>query len=472
MIRRFALVILIFITMVLLFYSMPGIISIISFTAALLMTLISLVMLRLKPMKNPISSMLVVLVLPFILGLVVVLEGVMNWPSILQVFVAWSFTITFWFNFFMLPLSYHHFMIENSRWTSKSYPPISIIIPAYNEEKVLAKTIEALLEAEYPASKEIIVVDDGSTDRTYEIAKRYFRKGVMVFRKINGGKYSAINFGLLFAKSPIIITVDADTIIGRDALKEIVKPFSDPKVAAVAGNVLVLNKVNFLTRCQALEYVLMINITRRAMDALGTVPVVPGVLGAFRKDVIESVGRYDKDTLTEDFDLTIKCLKTGKTVQASSSALAYTEAPMSLRDFYRQRIRWYRGNIQTVLKHRNLFATRRYGLAYALTYPYLIISLFVNPLLTIPVWIMAFIMMLSGFWRELLLILMLFITLQALFSALAVEFSKEKDKKLVFYSTFFVIGYKHLIDILILKSIIDILTKRKMKWTRSRRYGS
>lgn len=460
--------------LILTLYSMPGILSVVSFISALLITLISVLPAALTPIKRrpPISLLFAVLAIPFVLGAIIIAEGVRNWGSFLQIFVAWSLTITFWFNFLMVPLAVYHARLEAARSLPKTmYPPISIIVPAYNEEKVLGATIEALLEADYPAPKEIIVVDDGSTDKTWEVAKRYEPKGVKVFRKPNGGKHSAINFGLLFAKNPIIVTIDADTIIGRNALKELVKPFSDPEVVGVAGNVLVLNKVNFLTKCQALEYVLSINIVRRALDLFGTVPVVPGVLGAFRKSIIESVGAYDSGILTEDFDITIKSLKAGKIVQAASKALAFTEAPETLKDLYRQRLRWYRGNIQTILKHRDIFSTKRYGMLQSLTYPYLIINLFVIPFLTIPVWAAIAFSILQGAWYHVAMLLILFLFLQMLHAALALELSEEGDRGLVLYAPFFVVGYKHLIDAFVIKAVVDVFFRRRVTWTRARRYG-
>jgi cellulose synthase/poly-beta-1,6-N-acetylglucosamine synthase-like glycosyltransferase len=353
----------------------------------------------------------------------------------------------------------------------KEYPPITIIIPAYNEEKVISMTLKALLEADYPSPKQIIVIDDGSSDRTSIVAREFEKYGVMVYRKPNGGKSSAINCGLLFTKYPIVVTLDADTIIGRDSLKYLVRPLLNPEVAGVASNALVLNKVNLLTKCQALEYIININIIRRAMALLGKVPIIPGVLGAHRKDFLDYLGRYDHDTITEDFDVTIKYLKVGKVVLASHYAKAFTEAPTTLRDFYRQRMRWYRGNIQTVIKHRDVFKTRKYGALYFLVYPFLIINLFINPILSYINWIMAAISIFMGYWQMIVTLISLFIVLQVLFSLLALEYSEEEDNSLLLISPLFVVGYKHLIDFLMIKAGMDIFFKRKVTWTRARRYG-
>ncbi len=458
-----------------LIYIMPGILSLTAFVSALFLTFFSMILLvrRQVSEKLPLNLFSIIVVIPIIIAGVIFIEGMLNLWSIFQVFILWSLSLTFWFNFLMLPLAIYHARVEEEkRSRAFIYPPITVIIPAYNEEKVIASTLESVIEADYPSSKEIIVVDDGSTDLTYTIANSYSQKGVKVFRKPNGGKHSAINYGLLFAKNPIIVTIDADTVVGREALKEIVKPFQDPDVAGVAGNVLVLNKKNILTKCQALEYVASINLHRRTMDLFGAVPVVPGVIGAFRRDVLKSVGEYDPDTVTEDFDVTLKCLKAGKVVQASSKALAFTEAPETLMDLYRQRLRWYRGNIQTILKHKDVFSTKRYGALRALTYPYILLSQFVIPSLTFPVWSAFIAEILLGNWLTMAIIFLLFTSLQFLHALLAIDLSGEEQLRLAVYAPFFVIGYKHLIDFFVIKAAIDVLVFKKAAWTRARRYGS
>jgi len=476
--RRIGLVVLTALGLILTYYSMPGIFSIVSFASAFVITLISILFLSKRGIgeKPPITILALILLVPFVVGAIVFIEGLRTWFSILQVFVAWGLTVTFWFNFLMVPLAVYHAHLEQKRKDSAFiYPPITVIVPAYNEEKVIEPTIEALIEADYPAPKEVIIVDDGSTDRTAEIARRYSSKyrWIKVFSKPNGGKYSAINYGLLFSRNPIIVTIDADTVIGRDALKEIIKPFENPEVAGVAGNILVLNKKNILTKSQAVEYILSINIMRRAMDIFGTVPVVPGVLGAFRRKIIESVGNYDPDTVTEDFDITVKNLKAGKIVQASSSAVAYTEAPETVRDLYHQRIRWYRGNTQTVLKHRDIPSTKRYGILRALTYPFILMNLFIIPFLTFPVWLAAIASVTFGYWQEITLILLLFIVLEMLHTALALDLSGEEKVSLILYAPLLVVGYKHLIDGFTVKAVIDtILGREKGEWTRAKRYGA
>jgi cellulose synthase/poly-beta-1,6-N-acetylglucosamine synthase-like glycosyltransferase len=416
----------------------------------------------------PSAFSIILLLLPFIFGAGVAIEGYNVEASPILIIIAVGLTFTFFNNFFVVPLAVFHKIREG---IEPSAPPylVSIIVPAYNEEKVIARTIEALLEADYPR-KEIIVVDDGSTDRTFEIASRYSKLGVKVCHKENGGKSSALNFGLRFARGEIIVTVDADSIVGRDALKEIVKSFRNKNVGAVCGNIKVLNTVNWLTRCQALEYVVSINLFRRAFDLFGAVTVVPGALGAFRRSMLEAGGLYDKDVVTEDFDVTIKTLKSGSIVQASSSAVAYTEAPQTLKDLYRQRIRWYRGNFQTIIKHKDAFTNPRYGYLQRLSFPFIIISMTFLPLAGMAVLASVVIAMINGKYMFVALLYLIFISLQTLISILAIEIDEE-DLRLAAYAPFFVVGYKNLIDAFIIKAMLDVLLKRRVSWTRAERIG-
>ena len=189
--------------------------------------------------------------------------------TITQAVFVWTLTLSFWQTMLFVPLAIRSAYRDSLISEPKVYPSMSILIPAYNEEKVIKNTIESIIQSDYP-KKEIIVIDDGSKDRTLEIAKQY-KNEIKVLHKENGGKASALNHGLLFTKGEIIVIVDADTIIGRNALKSIAKGLSDEKVAAVAGNIKIRNKVNWLTWCQALEYLSAIQIMRRALDYFGAI---------------------------------------------------------------------------------------------------------------------------------------------------------------------------------------------------------
>ena len=246
----------------------------------------------------------------------------------------------------------------------KSLPSISIIVPAHNEESKIEKCIISLIEASYPIDmKEIILIDDGSTDTTYSKSLPYARRGqIKLFKRDtkSGSKSGAINYGLLIAKHEVIIVVDADTKLAIDSLTEIVQPFLDKDVMAVAGNIKIENKNNILSYCQAYEYTMSMEIGKRIQSLFRTILIVPGAFGAFRMNFVKTVGEYDNDTITEDFDLTFKVLKRAK-VLFTPCAMAWTICPDKLNTWYRQRVRWSRGEIETLWKHRDLFFRKHYG---------------------------------------------------------------------------------------------------------------
>lgn len=394
--------------------------------------------------------------------------------SIYSGIVSFSLALTFMYTFLNVPLTIYHKRLESRIRKPTSFPLLTIIIPAYNEEHSIARTLDSLGEADYP-NKEVIVVDDGSTDNTFAKASAYrekFDNSVLfsVIRKPeNGGKSSAINHGLLFARGEHIVTVDADSVIARDALKIIVSYFQNPTVAGVGGNVKVLNRVGLLTNCQALEYVVGINLWRRAFDIFGVVMVVPGALGAFNKRILRQTGNYDKDTLTEDFDITIKALKCGKVVQASSGAMTYTEAPATLGDFYKQRVRWYRGNMQTFVKHKDIATNSRYGMLRKYGYPITVFTMLMLPMLSFVIGAAGILALLEGMWMFVSFSFVLFVSLQFVLSSIALLIDEEDDWKLVLFSPLLVIGYKHLVDLIIVKGILDVAFRRKgLKWTSAK----
>jgi len=411
------------------------------------------------------------LIVPFIFGAFLLLFRPPSLSSLFFAALTAGFALTLFYDFLNIPLALYHKHLEDtiSKQGIGYHPSISIIVPAYNEEKCIERTIETLLEISYP-KKEIIIVDDGSTDRTYEIAKSFVPRGVKVVHRPNGGKWAALNYGMLFSKGEVILTVDADSLISRTALIEVVKRFQDPHVNAVAGNVKVLNRNNFLTRCQALEYITDINIAKRAFDIFGSTMVVPGVFGAFRRKVLEGTGAYDPDTVTEDFDITIKALKSGGVVQAMSTAYTYTEAPETLKDFYRQRLRWYGGTLQVMIKHKDILLNPVFGPLSAIGYPYILLSMVFVPLCGVVALISGAIACLTGAVLETLQTLALFVSLEFLFSALAIQLDDE-DLRLALYSPFFVVGYRHLRDVLRFWSFVKVALKRKVAWTRARRMG-
>ena len=238
-------------------------------------------------------------------------------------------------------------------------PKVAVLIPAYNEEKVIERTIRAALNSNYP-NLFVIVIDDGSKDRTLEVARNAFAAEVaagqvLILGKPNSGKAEALNFGIEhIGDAEIFVGIDADTIIAPDAIARLVPHFINPKIGAMAGNAKVGNRVNLWTRWQALEYITSQNFERRALDVLGAVSVVPGAIGAWRVSAVREAGGYQLDTVAEDADLTMALLRRGYRVEYEDLALAYTEAPTNANGLMRQRFRWSFGILQALYKHRKV----------------------------------------------------------------------------------------------------------------------
>jgi cellulose synthase/poly-beta-1,6-N-acetylglucosamine synthase-like glycosyltransferase len=241
-------------------------------------------------------------------------------------------------------------------------PQVSVLIPAYNEEDVIVRTVNAALAADYP-NMEVIVVNDGSTDLTEELLEKNFSADprVRIIHQANGGKPSALAHALEAATSPIVVTIDADTVIEREAVTKLVRNFADPRVGAVAGNVKVGNRTRWLTRWQALEYITSQNMEKRAFDLLNCIPVVPGAVGAWRVEAIAAAGGFSADTVAEDTDLTIAIRRAGWRISYDEDAIGYTQAPETAEALMGQRFRRTFGTLQSVWKHRDTVGRWKYG---------------------------------------------------------------------------------------------------------------
>ena len=241
----------------------------------------------------------------------------------------------------------------NQTFPADYAPLTSVIVPAFNEELVIVSSVEALLASDYQ-HLQIIVVDDGSTDATYQTAVDAFSDElrVRILTKANAGKANALNFGIEHAEGEVVIGMDADTLFRPDAISKLVRHFSRPEIGAVAGNAKVGNRVNVLTRWQALEYITNQNLDRRAFDLLNCITVVPGAIGAWRRELIIEAGGFADDTLAEDADLTLRVLRHGARIVYEDEAIADTEAPDTIRGLAKQRSRWVFGTMQTFWKHR------------------------------------------------------------------------------------------------------------------------
>ncbi len=238
-------------------------------------------------------------------------------------------------------------------------PRVAVLVPAYNEETVIVRTIRSVLNSDYK-NLHVIVIDDGSSDHTAEVACKAYAAEiaagrVQVLTKPNAGKAAALNYALDRLTEEIYIGIDADTVIAADAISKLIPHFEDPMIGAMAGNAKVGNRVNLWTRWQALEYITSQNFERRALDLFHVVTVVPGAIGAWRTAPVKAAGGYPLNTVAEDADLTMNLLEQGLRVDYEDRALAFTEAPVDVKGLMRQRFRWSFGTLQAVWKHREAF---------------------------------------------------------------------------------------------------------------------
>jgi len=290
---------------------------------------------------------------------------------------------------------------RNAHRLGEDRPRVSVIVPAYNEEKVICGTIRALLRSDYPQF-DIIVVDDGSTDQTSQRVQKIFghEPRVRLFTKGSGGKAQALNYGICQTQAPVVVMLDADTIFRTDTITHLVSHFSDPQVGAVAGNAKVGNRVNLLTKWQALEYITSQNLDRRAFAVLNCIAVVPGAVGAWRREAILQAGGFTNETLAEDTDLTLAMLRLGYTIKYEDQAVALTEAPDTIRAFVKQRFRWMYGTLQAAWKHGDTLFRPRYGTLGTVAIPNVLLFQIFFPLISpvmdlLMVWSFA-----ATFWQR------------------------------------------------------------------------
>jgi peptidoglycan-N-acetylglucosamine deacetylase len=262
-------------------------------------------------------------------------------------------------------------------------PGVTVLIPAHNEESVIVQTVSSVLESDY-LDLYIIVVDDGSVDKTGELLNAHFSREprVRIIHQVNRGKAAALNVAMSQAATEIVVTIDADTEIEPDAIRKLVRHFVDPTIGAVAGNVKVGNRSRWLTRWQALEYITSQNMEKRAFDLLNCITVVPGALGAWRKQAIEAAGGITADTVAEDADLTIAIRRLGWRIGYDEEAIAWTEAPETPGQLIRQRFRWTFGTLQSFWKHSDTLFRRKYGTLGWVALPNIFVFQLVLPLIS------------------------------------------------------------------------------------------
>lgn len=365
--------------------------------------------------------------------------------------------------------------LERSRpgapWLREVTEPVTVLVPAYNEEAGIESTVRSLLASDYP-ELQIVVIDDGSTDRTAELAEGIEDPRVLVVRKPNGGKAAALNTGLGHASHDILVMVDADTVFEPDAIHHLVQPLAHPAVGAVSGNTKVGNRRGLLAKWQHLEYCFGFNLDRRMFEVLECMTTVPGAIGAFRRDALIGVGGVSDDTLAEDTDLTMALWRAGWRVLYEESAVAWTEVPTSLRQLWRQRYRWCFGTIQSMWKHRGavleMGVAGRFG-RRGLTY----LALFqvALPLLApvIDVFALYGVLFLdpltsAGVWFG-------FMAVQLVCAGYALKLDGERVRTL-WWMPFQLVVYRQLMYLVVIQSVVAVLLGSRLKWQRMKRSGT
>lgn len=377
-------------------------------------------------------------------------------------------------HFVLVWFSYLHQRELSQDEPLEHYPFVSIIVPAFNEAEVIEASLASLLELRYPYY-EIIAVDDGSGDGTYEKMKQFegnhFGVRVSVFRKENSGKADTLNYGIRRSKAPIVVCMDSDSRLTPEALRYAVAHFRDPHVGAVAGNVKVINRHNIWTKLQALEYIEGLNIVRNAQAFWRTVNVIPGPIGIFRRAAIEGTGGYDSDTFAEDFDMTVKILADGWKIDYEPKAIAFTEAPEELLDVIKQRYRWSRGILQALRKQRHLLTHSKGNFTTPLSLWYMIFEGLAWPAMNILsnlffVWIA----LIYGMTKLLVLWWLLLTVLDVLIAVHAILMERE-DLTLAIYSVFYRFFYILIIDVTKLFATLEELVGLDMSWGKLARKG-
>jgi cellulose synthase/poly-beta-1,6-N-acetylglucosamine synthase-like glycosyltransferase len=243
---------------------------------------------------------------------------------------------------------------------TKRLPGVSVLIPAHNEENNIKMTLKSVLGLDYPKNLlEVIVIDDASTDNTKDAVEGVKNVTLLVNKK-NMGKARSLNRAIKIAKGEIIACIDADSTVDSKILKKMVGHFDDPEVACVTPALKVLKPKNFLEKIQAAEYLLNIFL-RKSLDVIDSIHVTPGVFSVYRKSVLEEVGGFDEDNLTEDMEIALRIHDAGYKITNSLDAISYTICPSSIRSLFKQRLRWYRGALQNTAKYKHMIFRPKYG---------------------------------------------------------------------------------------------------------------
>ncbi|MEV8096208.1 bifunctional polysaccharide deacetylase/glycosyltransferase family 2 protein [Kitasatospora sp. NPDC085879] len=354
-------------------------------------------------------------------------------------------------------------------WGPPITEPVTVLVPAYNEQECIANTLHSLTAGEHPI--EVIVVDDGSTDDTSKIVRELDLPGVRLITKPNGGKPQALNTGIAAASHDIVVMMDGDTVFEPSTVRELVQPFGDPTVGAVAGNAKVGNRDTLIGAWQHIEYVMGFNLDRRMYDVLNIMPTIPGAVGAFRRSALERVGGMSEDTLAEDTDVTMALLRDGWRIVYAEKARAWTEAPASMSQLWSQRYRWSYGTMQAMWKHRHALVEKGPGGRFGrLGLPMVVLFGVLAPLLApvIDLFLLYGVLFVDAprtlaAWSGVLAV-------QGLLAYYAFRLDRERSWHLITLPVQQLV-YRQLMYLVLLQSSITALTGGRLRWQKLRRTG-
>ncbi|MFE1946285.1 bifunctional polysaccharide deacetylase/glycosyltransferase family 2 protein [Streptomyces massasporeus] len=376
----------------------------------------------------------------------------------------------------MLLLARRHHRLRNRRrfsWGPEITRPVTVIVPAYNEKECIANTLDSLARSTHPI--EIIVVDDGSTDGTSEIAREAAlalgMTNVRVVRQENAGKPAALNNGVRSARHDIVVMMDGDTVFEPDTVRQLVQPFADLEVGAVAGNAKVGNRTTVIGAWQHIEYVMGFNLDRRMYDLLRCMPTIPGAIGAFRREAVLQVGGMSEDTLAEDTDITIAMHRDGWRVVYQEHARAWTEAPGSLKQLWSQRYRWSYGTMQALWKHRKSLTDKgpsgRFG---RVGMPLVVLFQIVTPVFAPLIDVFTAYSMIFIDFKAALLAWLAVLGVQLVCAAYAFRLDREKYRYLLMMPLQ-QLAYRQMMYLVLIHSCVTALTGGRLRWQKLKRTG-
>ncbi len=410
-------------------------------------------------------------------------KTILNTTSLLEyativALIIFLFVLLFRY-FAILVMAYMYVNEYTFKPTSAFAPFVSIIVPVYNEEKVVVDSVKSLLELDY-SNYEIIIVNDGSTDNTKQVAESLvgYQKGlrgevkISLIDKPNGGKSQALNAGIKHSKAEIVLCMDGDSQLTPQSVKVAIRHFTNPEIGAVAGNVKVLNRGKLFTDLQALEYIEGLNMARSAQSFVKLVNIIPGPIGLFRKNAVEEAGFYSNDTFAEDADLTLKILANGWKIYYEPNSISYTEAPEKLQQLLKQRYRWTRGILQSIRKHKKLMfdPTINFGdtfILWTMFYEALIwpaMNIAANLFFIVAAIFFGFTSLIFFWWAGLA-----FLDFVTALYCVAVE---KEEFRLVGYSLIYRVFFILMIDVSKLMSTIEEFLGIRMTWGKLERVGT